>query len=54
MNREPNPPIVETGRRTYYFDRLEHYRARGEDYNDSIEWATADTNAKFGEPIVED
>jgi len=40
-------------RNEYYFSRVEHYRARGEDYSDAHEWAQQDTDARYGKPVVE-
>ena len=35
-------------RETYFASRVEHYRARGEDYGTAYEWAALDTDAKYG------
>lgn len=32
----------------YKAERIEHYRARGEDYGTAIEWAGQDADAKYG------
>jgi hypothetical protein len=34
-------------RTAYYESRVEHYRAAGEDYGDSVRWAIDDTKAYF-------
>jgi hypothetical protein len=35
---------------TYFEERFEHYRARGEDHATAYEWAAADQQAKFMTP----
>jgi len=35
-------------RKAYMAERVEHYRARGEDYGTAHEWARKDTEARFG------
>lgn len=35
-------------REAYFASRVEHYRARGEDYGNAYAWAKLDTEAKYG------
>lgn len=40
--------MTNTERETYRAERVEFYRARGEDYGTAYKWADLDVQAKYG------